>query len=116
MAHAEEIASASDRLEAMIFGVGDYTVDMRTWDRVFGTPSPNYAVLTAPDAQGQRSLHWNDQWHFALARIANACRANGVRAIDGPYTDFGDAQGYRAAALRGGTMLGMQRRRGVQLL
>ncbi|EJL72303.1 citrate lyase beta subunit [Variovorax sp. CF313] len=100
VAHAEEIAASSDRLEAMIFGIGDYTVDMRTDDFVFGTPSARYAVLTAADAQGVRQRHWNDQWHFALARIANACRAYGVRAIDGPFTDFGDAEGYRASATR----------------
>ncbi len=100
VAHAEEIAAASDRLEAMIFGIGDYTVDMRTNDFVFGTPSERYSVLTAPDAQGARHRHWNDQWHFALARIANACRAHGVRAIDGPFTDYGDAEGYRASATR----------------
>ena len=100
LAHAEEIAAASPRLEAMVFGVGDYTVDMRTNDHVFGTPSERYAILTHADAHGQRSRHWNDQWHFALARIANACRANGLRAIDGPFTDFGDPQAYRAAASR----------------
>ena len=100
LAHAEEIAAASPRLEAMIFGVGDYTVDMRTNDAVFGRPSERYAVLTQPGADGQRALHWNDQWHYALARIANACRANGLRAIDGPYTDFADPEGYRACARR----------------
>ncbi|WP_206956944.1 HpcH/HpaI aldolase/citrate lyase family protein [Trinickia acidisoli] len=100
VANAEEIAEASDRLEAMIFGVGDYTVDMRTGDKTFGVPSERYAVLTAPDNDGVRTHHWNDQWHFALARIVNACRANGVRAIDGPFTDFGDSDGYRASALR----------------
>lgn len=100
VANVEEIAQASDRLEAMIFGVGDYTVDMRTHDRVFGRPSERYAVLTQADAGGARQRHWNDQWHFAMARIANACRACGLRPIDGPFTDFGDAEGYRACALR----------------
>jgi malyl-CoA/(S)-citramalyl-CoA lyase len=100
VANVEEIAQASDRLEAMIFGVGDYSIDMRTNDRVFGRPSAHYAVLTDADAAGQRSRHWNDQWHFAMARIANACRAWGLRPIDGPYTDFGDAEGYRACAER----------------
>jgi len=100
VANVEEIAQASDRLEAMIFGVGDYTVDMRTHDRVFGRPSERYAVLTDADAAGGRQRHWNDQWHFAMARIATACRAWGLRPIDGPFTDFGDADGYRAAALR----------------
>jgi len=107
VAHAEEIAASSDRLEAMIFGVGDYTVDMRTNDTVFGTPSARYAMLTAADAGGVRHRHWNDQWHFAMARIANACRANGARAIDGPFTDFGDMDGYRASALRA-TALGFE--------
>jgi malyl-CoA/(S)-citramalyl-CoA lyase len=100
VANVEEIAQASDRLEAMIFGVGDYTVDMRTHDRVFGRPSERYAVLTDADANGARERHWNDQWHFAMARIATACRAYGLRPIDGPFTDFGDADGYRACAQR----------------
>ncbi len=100
LAHVEEIAASSERLESLIFGVGDYCVDMRTNDAVFGTPSERYAILTAPGADGTRVRHWNDQWHFALARIANACRANGLRAIDGPFTDFGDGEGYRASARR----------------
>jgi malyl-CoA/(S)-citramalyl-CoA lyase len=100
VAHAEEIAASSDRLEAMIFGVGDYTVDMRTNDAVFGTPSERYAVLTAAQADGLRHRHWNDQWHFAMARIVNACRAWGLRAIDGPFADFSDAEGYLASAQR----------------
>jgi malyl-CoA/(S)-citramalyl-CoA lyase len=100
VANVEEIAQASDRLEAMIFGVGDYTVEMRTYDRVFGRPSARYAVLTDADGSGARQRHWNDQWHFAMARIANACRAYGLRPIDGPFTDFRDADGYRACAQR----------------
>jgi malyl-CoA/(S)-citramalyl-CoA lyase len=100
VANVEEIAQASDRLEAMIFGVGDYTVEMKTYDRVFGRPSEGYAVLTDADASGARQRHWNDQWHFAMARIANACRAYGLRPIDGPFTDFRDADGYRACAQR----------------
>ena len=98
--HAEEIAAGSERLEAIIFGIGDYSVDMRTPDSVFGRPNPGYAVLTDADADGRRGLHWNDQWHYALARIANACRANGLRPIDGPFTDYGDEDGVRASALR----------------
>ena len=107
VANVEQIAASSGRLEAMIFGVGDYTVDLRTFDIKFGTASPNYAVLTGPDADGHRHRHWNDQWHFALARIANACRANGLRAIDGPYADFGDMAGYRDSAVRS-TALGFE--------
>ncbi|ANN69127.1 HpcH/HpaI aldolase/citrate lyase family protein [Bordetella bronchialis] len=100
VANAEAIAASSPRLEAMIFGVGDYTVDMRTYDAVFGTPSERYAVLTSAAGNGARQRHWNDQWHFAMARIANACRAYGLRPVDGPYTDFRDTEGYQACAAR----------------
>jgi malyl-CoA/(S)-citramalyl-CoA lyase len=96
VAHVEEIAASSERLEALIFGVGDYSVDMRTQDRVFGKTNPNYAM----DGDTGTVRHVNDQWHFALARIANACRAYGLRPIDGPFADFGDVEGYRASAER----------------
>ena len=45
-------------------------------------------------------LHWGDQWHYPLARIAVTCRAYGLRPIDGPYGDFTDPEGYLAAARR----------------
>ncbi len=100
VANVEAIAQASARLEAMIFGVGDYTIEMRTYDPVFGTPSPRYAVLTHGIEARGRERHWNDQWHFAMARIANACRAYGLRPVDGPFTDFRDAEGFTASAQR----------------
>lgn len=100
LANVEAIAACCERLEAIIFGVGDYSIDMQSFDMVFGTPNPHYAILTDADAHGRRDRHWNDQWHFALARIANACRAYGLRPIDGPFTNYGDVAGYRAAAGR----------------
>ena len=39
-------------------------------------------------------------WHYALARMVVAARANGLRPIDGPFGDFSDPDGYRAAASR----------------
>ncbi len=107
LAHAEQIAASSERLEAMVFGVGDYSIDLRSFDRVFGAANPDYAMLTDPDETGARLRHWNDQWHFALARIANACRAYGLRPIDGPFTNYGDPDGYLASARRG-TALGFE--------
>jgi malyl-CoA/(S)-citramalyl-CoA lyase len=100
LAHVEEIAASSDRLEAMIFGVGDYSIDLQTCGEVIGASDPRYVMLTDADAAGVRHTHWNDQWHFALSRIANACRAYKLRAIDGPYANFGDAVGFRASAER----------------
>lgn len=100
MSNVESIAASSERLEAMIFGVGDYSVSMQTGDVLFGSASAKYSVLTAPDERGARERHWNDKWHFAIARMANACRAYGLRAIDGPYVDYADTDGYRASAER----------------
>jgi malyl-CoA/(S)-citramalyl-CoA lyase len=39
-------------------------------------------------------------WHYAIARMVVAARANGLRPIDGPFGDFSDPDGYRAAARR----------------
>lgn len=104
VANVEAIAACAERLEALIFGVGDYTIDLRTYDTVLGASSVRYSILTEPDSLGKRRRHWNDQWHFAMARIVNACRANGLRAIDGPYTNYGDADGFHAAAQRGAAL------------
>jgi malyl-CoA/(S)-citramalyl-CoA lyase len=58
-------------------------------------------VLTDPDpGTGARSVHWGDQWHFGISRMVAACRAQGLRPIDGPFGDLADADGYRSAARR----------------
>jgi len=57
-------------------------------------------VLTDPNEDGSRDVHWGDMWHYALARMVVAARANGLRPIDGPFGDFSDEDGYRAAAKR----------------
>ncbi len=99
VARVDEIAAAHPRLETIIFGLGDYMAEMRTPDTVVGLPNPDYAMVgLGPD--GVPALHRNDQWHYALARIANACRAAGVRPIDAVYADYRDAEGLRASAIR----------------
>lgn len=100
LANVEEIARSSDRLEALIFGVGDFIISMQAPDRMVGAINPDYAVLTDADPDGRRHRHYNDQWHHALARIAAACRAYGLRPVDGPYTNFRDEQGFKASAAR----------------
>ena len=101
MANVEAISRARpDRLEAMVFGVADYAASVRARTTNIGGANPDYAVLTDPDAAGERQLHWGDQWHFGISRMVAACRAEGLRPIDGPFGDFEDAQGYRAAARR----------------
>jgi malyl-CoA/(S)-citramalyl-CoA lyase len=101
MANVEAIARARpDRLEAMVFGVADYAASVQARTTNIGGANPDYAVLTDPDPEGVRGLHWGDQWHFGISRMVAACRANGLRPIDGPFGDYNDADGYRAAARR----------------
>ena len=101
MANVEAISRARpDRLEAMVFGVADYAASVRARTTNIGGANPDYAVLTDADASGARALHWGDQWHFGISRMVAACRAEGLRPIDGPFGDFEDAEGFRAAARR----------------
>lgn len=100
MANVEAIAQSSRRLEAMSFGVADYAASTRARTTVIGGANPEYGVLTGDAESEDRDFHWNDMWHFAQARMCVACRAYGLRPIDGPYGDFSDADGFRAAAKR----------------
>ena len=96
MHNVDEIASACpERMEAMVFGVADYAASLQSHTTSIGGSTSAYSVRT--DDGGE---HWGDQWHYPLARIAVACRAHGLRPIDGPYGDFGDPEGYRTAARR----------------
>jgi citrate lyase subunit beta/citryl-CoA lyase len=85
MANVEAIAQSSRRLEAMHFGVADYAASCRARTVVIGGLNPEYP---------------GDQWHAALSRMLVACRAYGLRPIDGPFGDFKDPDGYRLAARR----------------
>lgn len=85
MANVEAIAAAPSRLEALHFGVADYAAFNKARTVNIGGLNPDYP---------------GDQWHAALSRMTVACRAYGLRPIDGPFGDFSDPDGYRAAAKR----------------
>jgi citrate lyase beta subunit len=89
MANVEAIAQSSRRLEAMHFGVADYAASCRARTVSIGGLNPDYP---------------GDQWHAGLARLVVACRAYGLRPIDGPFGDFKDPDGYLAAARRGAAL------------
>ena len=74
IAHVEEIAAASPRLQAMSLGAADW------------------------------AKHWSDPWHWAQTAIVAACRTHGVLPVDGPFGDFSDDEGYRAQARRSATL------------
>jgi malyl-CoA/(S)-citramalyl-CoA lyase len=101
MTNVESIARARpDRLEAMVFGVADYAASVGARTTNIGGANPSYAVLTDAAGDDSRERHWGDQWHFGISRMVAACRAHGLRPIDGPFGDLGDADGYVAAARR----------------
>jgi citrate lyase subunit beta/citryl-CoA lyase len=86
LANAVDIARASDRLEAVIFGAGDLSASLHA--RVDGNFDP------ASDYPG-------DFWHFARAQVVTAARVAGIDAIDSPYPAYQDPDGYRRAATHG---------------
>jgi malyl-CoA/(S)-citramalyl-CoA lyase len=100
MQNVTAIAGASKRNESLHFGVADYAASTRARTTIIGGVNPDYAVLTDKLEDGGREVHWGDMWHYALARMVVAARANGLRPIDGPFGDFSDPDGYRAAAKR----------------
>ena len=100
MQNVDEIAAASPRNECLHFGVADYAASTKARTTNIGGPNPDYHVLTDPDADGNRDVHWGDMWHYAIARMVVAARANGLRPVDGPFGDFQDPEGFIAQANR----------------
>jgi malyl-CoA/(S)-citramalyl-CoA lyase len=100
MANVEAVAQSSRRLEAMSFGVADYAASTRARTTVIGGVNKDSGVLTDKDAEGKRQYFWTDPWHAAQTRMMVACRAYGLRPIDGPFGDFNDPDGYISAANR----------------
>ena len=88
MANVEDIAkqgALGGRLEALHFGVADYAASNRARTTNIGGLNPDYPA---------------DQWHYAISRMTVACRAYGLRPIDGPFGDFKDPDGFKLAAKR----------------
>jgi len=108
MANVEAIAQACpDRLEALHFGVADYAASTQARTTSMGGANPAYTLLTHPNEEGHREIHWGDQWHFAMSRLVVACRAYGLRPIDGPFGDIADKEGYLSVA-RSDSALGFE--------
>ena len=90
MENINAIAGASSRAEALIFGPGDFSASLRLPELTVGRLQPDYP---------------GDFWHYFLARVLVAARANGLQPIDGPYVQIRDTEGLRTFAQRS-AMLG----------
>ena len=100
LANAEAIAQSSRRLEAMSFGAGDLAASLRMRTTSIGGLHPDFGVLSDRDASGARAFQQTDPWHAAQTRVLVACRAHGLRPIDGVFGDFKDMDGFLAASKR----------------
>jgi citrate lyase subunit beta/citryl-CoA lyase len=89
MIHVEEIARSSSRLEAIIFGHFDYAASQGVDSKVIG---------------GDLDTYPGDLWHYARNKIVIAARAAGIDAVDGPYIDFKNPDGYRRECVRSRTL------------
>lgn len=98
IAHVEEIAAASPRLQAMSLGAADFAASMGMQTTGIGGTQENYYMLR----EGAR--YWADPWHWASTAIVAACRTHGVLPVDGPFGDFSDDEGFRAQARRAATL------------
>jgi citrate lyase subunit beta/citryl-CoA lyase len=81
-----EIAGASPRLEALIFGAGDYAASMRM-------PASGIGTFDESD-----ELYPGHRWHAVMHAIVAAARANGLRCVDGPYSDYNNLAGFERAS------------------
>lgn len=84
--NVDTIAAASPRLDALIFGMGDYAASLRMPLDAIGEPDEHDRAYP-----GHR-------WHHVMSRIVTAARAFDKRAIDGPFASFRDLDGFRRAA------------------
>lgn len=75
----DDIAKASDRLECLVFGMGDFSASMG---------------VNLEAAIGATGGYPGDVWHYARFRIGVACRSAGIDAVDGPYADYTNDAGY----------------------
>ena len=91
MMNVEEIAACSDRLECLIFGMGDYSASQAMNIQSVGADNGRYPP---------------DIWHYPRYKLTIACRANGIDPVDGPYANFRNPEAFTTECQRG-NILGM---------
>ncbi|ONM50682.1 HpcH/HpaI aldolase/citrate lyase family protein [Nocardia donostiensis] len=82
----DQIATASPRVQALVFGPADFmaSINMRT-------------LVVGEQPEGYQP---GDAYHHILMTILLTARAHGLQAIDGPYLQIRDLDGFRRAAAR----------------
>jgi malyl-CoA/(S)-citramalyl-CoA lyase len=93
VANVEEICGASPRMQGLSLGPADLAANRRMKTTRVGGGHPDYLVRQDPpggDIQAQRAIYQQDLWHYTIARMVDACQANGIFAYYGPFGDIAD--------------------------
>jgi malyl-CoA/(S)-citramalyl-CoA lyase len=89
--NVEAIAAASPRMHGMSLGPADLAASRAMKTTRVGGGHPDYRVISDPSADGgPRVSAQQDPWHYTIARMVDACAANGLKAFYGPFGDFSD--------------------------
>ena len=85
------VAAASPRMQGMSLGPADLAASRAMKTTRVGGGHPDYRVLGDPTgAQAERASAQQDPWHYTIARMVDACAANGIKPFYGPFGDFSD--------------------------
>ncbi len=108
VAHLEEIAAASPRMQGMSFGPADLAASRRMKTTRVGGGHPGYRTIEDPDPDNPdapRDSAQQDPWHYSIARMVDACTMNGILPFYGPFGDIRDTAAcevqFRSAFLLG---------------
>jgi len=85
LVNVDDIAAASPRVETIIFGPADFMASINMKSLAVGALHPDYPA---------------DPYHYILMRILMAARMHDKQAIDGPYLQIRDLDGFRESARR----------------
>jgi malyl-CoA/(S)-citramalyl-CoA lyase len=93
VANVEEICAASPRMQGLSLGPADLAASRRMKTTRVGGGHPGYLVRQDPvdgDIEGTRPAYQQDLWHYTMARMVDACAANGILPFWGPFGDIKD--------------------------
>ena len=95
--NVDSIASASPRMHGMSLGPADLAASRGMKTTRVGGGHPEYKVLAdAAAGQPARLAYQQDLWHYTVAKMVDACAANGIKPFYGPFGDFSDAAACEA--------------------
>src|SRR5829696_3432652 len=93
VANVEEICGASPRMQGLSLGPADLAASRRMKTTRVGGGHPGYLVRQDPpggDVEADRPAYQQDLWHYTIARMVDACAANGILPFYGPFGDIKD--------------------------